>query len=180
MYGQLSDDLRRNACSEHDDAYFYIICMFICIRICMCIYIYIFVCICICIYMCIHEYIYSLMLINYSPLICADTLPMCIYLQAPTHTHTNLYTYIHLCVHTHTHTRTRTQTHTGTDTDTDTLTLTRTYVIRATALAYASLCVWTVRCLVSAKCFSFAEYNPFRGALLQKRPIILRSLLRES
>jgi len=36
--------------------------------------------------------------------------------------------------------------------------------------------VRTVRCLVSAKCFSFTEYNLFRGALLQKRPRVQKCL----
>jgi len=90
-----------------------------------------------------------------------------------THTHTHAHTHTHTHAHTHgarAHTHTQTLAH-GT--------------ITARCAICSELCQWhretpssqTLTCCTAGTCAVPYEYNLFYRSLLQKRPIILRSLL---
>jgi len=77
-----------------------------------------------------------------------------------------LFSYTHTHIHTHTHTRTHTHIHT------------HTHILQHTLTYSTYISIKWLRLVGSLKWYvSFAEYSPFYRALLQKRTVILRSLL---
>jgi len=133
-------------------------CNIMCVNAYNCIYMYIYVYTCIIyiymyIYICIHIYIY---------------IYVYIYIHIYAYMHECKYTYMRICIYTHTH-----------------LQSTDVFSPRAISFSYSiytsvytSYTMGWLRLVGSLKSYvSFAEYRLFDRALLQKRPIILRSLL---